>query len=463
VTGKNPRQIAAYVLAQRRRAANPRVPADAIPLSPSEGERAGVRGPSQFTEALLDQALANSKLSQPDRRLCHELVLGVVRWQAALDWLVARKAPGRTQKPGLQDLLRLGLYQIFCLDRIPGHAAVHETVEQAKQGGFEPQAGFVNAVLRGYLREFDATKKLLVELKSTQPAIGWSHPEWLVARWQSRWGVAKTQALLVWNNTPSKTFARLNTLRTDAGKLIEKWRAENVDYDFVTTDWIDESLMFELKSHPPLAMLESFQQGWFYVQDPSTLLAVRELNPQPGEAILDLCAAPGGKTTFIAQLLRNEVRIVAQDLSAERLKLLQDNCTRLGVTCVEVRSPIGTVQGPESRVQSPKTQFDKVLVDAPCSNTGVMRRRVDLRWRIRPEEIERLRLAQLDLLRQAAPALRPGGKLVYSTCSLEPEENAGVIELFLNEHSQFRLERERELTPFADNVDGAYVCLLTRI
>jgi 16S rRNA (cytosine967-C5)-methyltransferase len=415
-----------------------------------------VRGPSQFTEALLEQALADSKLSQLDRRLCHELVLGIVRWQATLDWLVARKAPGRTQKPGLQDLLRLGLYQIFWLDRIPGHAAVHETVEQAKQGGFGPQAGFVNAVLRGYLREFDATKKLLVELKSTQPAIGWSHPEWLVARWQSRWGAAKTQALLAWNNTPSKTFARLNTLRTDAGKLIEKWRAENVDYDFVTTDWTEESLVFELKSHPPLAMLESFRQGWFYVQDPSTLLAVPELDPQPGEAILDLCAAPGGKTTFIAQLLRNEGRIVAQDLSVERLKLVQENCTRLGVTCVEVRSP-------ESGVQSPKTQFDKVLVDAPCSNTGVMRRRADLRWRIRPEEIERLRLAQLDLVRQAALALRPGGKLVYSTCSLEPEENAGVIELFLNEHSNFKIDGARELTPFADNVDGAYICSLIRI
>src|SRR4030095_15491202 len=170
-------------------------------------------------------------------------------------------------------------------------------------------------------------------------------------------------------------------------------------------------LVFELESHPSLATLPSFQQGLFYVQDPSTLLAVRELDPQPGEAFLDLCAAPGGKTTFIAQLLRNEGRIVAQDLSVERLKLVQENCARLGVTCVEVRSPIGTVQSPKSRVQSPwlpphpgplsqvgegkspdsgvqspKTQFDKVLVDAPCSNSGVMRRRVDLRWRIRPEE-----------------------------------------------------------------------------
>ena len=163
-------------------------------------------------ENLLDQTLADARLSPPDRGLCQELVYGVVRWQATLDHLIARKTPGRVQKPALQNLLRLGLYQIFWLDRIPNHAAVHETVEQAKQAGFGPQAGFVNAVLRGFLREFDATKNLLAELKIKQPHLGYSQPEWLIARWQQRWGVEKTAKLLDWNNTPPKTFARVNTL-----------------------------------------------------------------------------------------------------------------------------------------------------------------------------------------------------------------------------------------------------------
>ena len=175
VNGKNPRQIAVRILQQRR----------------ADGG---------FTEDLLENALAGAQLAPADRALCQEIVYGVVRWQATLDWLIARKTGGRKQKPGLQNLLRLGLYQIFWLDRIPGHAAVNETVELAKQNGFGAQAGFVNAVLRGYLREADATKKLLADLKISQPALGWSHPEWLVARWQKCWG-AGTNRRNCWHGT----------------------------------------------------------------------------------------------------------------------------------------------------------------------------------------------------------------------------------------------------------------------
>jgi 16S rRNA (cytosine967-C5)-methyltransferase len=458
VSGQKPRQIAARVLQQRRAA-------------------------GAFIEDSLENALAGAQLSPADRALCLEITYGVVRWQATLDWLIARKTDARKQKPALQNFLRLGLYQIFWLDRIPGHAAVNETVELTRQNGFGAQAGFVNAVLRGYLREADATKKLLADLKISQPALGWSHPEWLVARWQKRWSAARTAQLMEWNNTPPKTYARLNTLKFDragsplpaertptengthgvtrpalnnVGDLLAQWRAENVEYNFVRHDWLDENLVFELKSHPTLASLESFRQGWFYIQDPGTLLAVDKLGPQPGETILDLCAAPGGKTTFIAQLMNNRGRIVAMDHSQERLKLLVENCARLGVTCVETVLPSAL----DSR---PSTGFDRILVDAPCSNTGVMRRRVDLRWRIRPAEIKRLCDVQRDLLRQAAPRLKPGGILIYSTCSLEPEENGDVVKQFLAEHINFKLESEQELLPFADRVDGAYVARLKRL
>ena len=404
-----------------------------------------------YVENLLDTELAKAQLLPKDRALCQELVYGTVRWQAALDWLIARKTAGRTRKPALRDLLRLGLYQIFFLDRIPNHAAVHETVELAKQNGFGSQAGFINAVLRGYLREFDAAKRLLVELKTTQPPLGFSHPEWLWTRWQNRWGAAKTAQLMEWNNTPPKTYARVNTLKTDAGKLLAQWRDENVDYDFFRRDWTDENLVFELKSHPSLAQLASFQKGLFYVQDPSTFLAVHELNSQPGDTVLDLCAAPGGKTTYIAQLMRNQGRIVASDVSTERLKLVQENCQRLGVTCVKTKvndlarpRPEGERRD-EGKGSQPSAisnqQFDKVLVDVPCSNPGVMRRRVDLRWRIRPAEIERLRATQLQLLGQAASFMKPGGTLIYSTCSLEPEENGGVVECLLSKRAEFKLAR----------------------
>lgn len=441
---------------------------------------------AEYVENLLDHALADARLSPPDRGLCLELVYGVARWQSTLDWLIERKTPGREQKAILQVLLRLGLYQIFWLDRIPNHAAVNETVEQAKRAGFGAQAGFINAILRGYLREFDETKALLNELKTTQPHLGYSHPEWLVTRWQERWGTENTARLLEWNNTPAKTFARINSLMfgkdaltsgnapagrsltsssaqrpfldrkfNDAGDVLAQWRDEEIDYDFVRRDWLEDNVVFEFKSHPPIAKLASFQRGLFYVQDPSTLASVTELDPQPGETVLDLCAAPGGKTAYIAQLMENRGRVIAHDSSPDRLKLIRENCVRLGVTCVEVQSA--------QQLVGLKSHFDRILVDAPCSNTGVMRRRIDLRWRIRPEEMDRLRATQLDLLRRAAEMLKPRGTLVYSTCSLEPEENNELVAQFLKEQPKWSLEYERQFLPFQDQVDGAYVASLTRV
>jgi 16S rRNA (cytosine967-C5)-methyltransferase len=457
VTGEKPREIAARVLRQAQTWAAPvstvtsRVAAGISPASADEPRVSEHPRHEPFIEHLLEQALATSHSSGPDRRLCQELVYGVVRWRATLDWLIGRKAQNAVQKRALQDLLRLGLYQIFFLDRIPNHAAVNETVAMAKRAGFGPQSGFVNALLRSYIREFDATKAALAELKTTQPHLGYSHPEWLVNRWHERWGAEKTAQLLAWNNTPPDIFARVNLLKADPGELLPQWRQENIEYDFVRGDWFDENLLFKFKSHPPLEQVPSLSQGLFYIQDPSTLLAVRQLDPQPGQTILDLCAAPGGKLTYLAQLMRNEGRIVAHDLSTERLKLMQENCARLGVTCTQVFS---------SPNQLELATFDRILVDAPCSNTGVMRRRVELRWRVRPEELQRLRVVQLDLLNQAAPLLKPGGVLVYSTCSLEPEENRQVVDEFLGGHAEFKLDHERELLPFVEHVDGAYVANL---
>jgi 16S rRNA (cytosine967-C5)-methyltransferase len=442
LNGENPRQIAARVLRQRETG-------------------------DEFTENILENVLTRARLLPADRGLCQEMVYGVVRWQGTLDWLIARKTNGREQKPALQNLLRLGLYQIFWLDRIPPHAAVHETVELAKRSGYGSQSGFINAVLRGFLREAEATKELLAGLKSQQPALGFSQPEWLVERWRKQFGDEKTRQLLEWNNTPPKTFARVNTLKcgkeqpaaleTAAAALVQRWREENVDYDFFTRDWTGENLVYELKSHPPLAALASFRDGWFYIQDPSTLLAVTMLAARPDETVLDLCAAPGGKTTFIAQQMQDAGRVVATDISEERLKLIRENCQRLGISSVE----IGTVT--ELKSGPPKAKFDRVLLDAPCSNTGVLRRRVDLRWRISADEIARLQKTQLELLEFAAQQLKPGGVLVYSTCSLEPEENSGVIQEFMAARQNFKLESTRQLLPFADQVDGAFVARLQKM
>jgi 16S rRNA (cytosine967-C5)-methyltransferase len=500
VTPESPREIAARVL--RRRWNSP-----------------------EYVETLLEQELARAGLSRLDRSLCQELVYGVVRRERTLDWLIARRTDGRPQDRAAQSLLRLGLYQIFWLQRIPAHAAVHETVELAKRTGCGAKTGFLNAVLRGCLRERAAIERHLENLKKEDPAAGYSHPAWLVERWQARWGTEKTARLLEWNNTPPPTFARLNGLKTDAATLTERWKAQGIGFAARQWDWTGENVVFELKSHPSLAEWEDFQRGFFYVQDASTLLAAHVLNPQPGENILDLCAAPGGKTADMAQRMENRGHILAQDNQPQRLRRLRENCARLGVTCVEitagtasalradppsvetepdvasageiqvlkmqppsevgtarraVRGRLGEATLPKPDLRSapalradpsgvepapgnaPSPPFDRILLDAPCSNSGVLRRRVDLRWRIRAEELARLSREQGALLRQAAVRLKPGGLLVYSTCSLEPEENQDMTRNFLGEHEEFALENERQLLPFADQVDGAYVAALRR-
>jgi 16S rRNA (cytosine967-C5)-methyltransferase len=409
-------------------------------------------GAGLYVEQLLDRELSRHSLSVVDRGLCQELVFGMVRWQAPLDWLVARKTAGRTQNVTLRILLHLGLYQLFWLQRIPDHAAVHETVELGKRLGFGQRAGFLNAILRGYIRERDQTRAALADLKRSDPPLGYSHPAWLVERWQNRWGAEKTIRLLEWNNNSPPVFARLNKLKTDLPGLLDRWRKEGVEFEERNYDWTGPDLVFELRSHPPLVECESFQEGLFYVQDPSTLLAVTALAPQPGETILDFCAAPGGKTGFIAQCMGNRGKIIAHDAQPERLKLVEENCRRLGVTCAEIVRDLGALN-----------EVDRILIDAPCSNTGVLRRRVDLRWRVKPTEIERLRKAQVVLLQQAAAKLKPGGVLVYSTCSLEPEENEEVVKAFLVAQSEFKLESERQLFPFSDGVDGAFVARLRKL
>src|ERR1051325_2371593 len=256
----------------------------AVKLLKQQAEEGG------FIEQILEKGLASAGLSQPDRALVQELVYGVVRWQETLDWLIEQKTRGRKQKASLEILLRLGLYQMFWLERIPDHAAVHETVELAKRLGFGAQSGFVNAVLRGYLREREKTEESLNELKSSDPAIGYSHPAWLYGRWKERFGGENARKLLEWNNAPPTTFARLNTLKGPAEALAKLWEEEGVHFFPRQFEWIKGELVFELKSHPPLTTLPSFQEGWFYIQDPSTLLAPFLLAPQPGEEVLDMCA-----------------------------------------------------------------------------------------------------------------------------------------------------------------------------
>jgi 16S rRNA (cytosine967-C5)-methyltransferase len=399
---------------------------------------------------LLHEALAGSDMDDRDRALATELFYGCLRQRAALDWLAAQKSRQGAPKPAPAILARLGLYQLFFLDRIPAHAAVHETVALAKRRLSPREAGFLNALLRAAERDRAALKSGL----AGQPlAVRLSHPAWLVERWMARYGERDTQALLDWNNSPPPLCVRVNTLRVTADALLAKWREAGIEAGPVSRS-TSQQPMFELRGACALERLPGFAEGAFYVQDPSTLLAVELLDPQPGERVLDVCAAPGGKTTLMAAMMKDRGEIVAEDSSAERLKLVVSNCARLGVTSVTARR----ARPPDGR----ETWFDRVLLDAPCSNTGVLRRRVDARWRLRASDVARLATEQLALLRAAGRRVRRGGVLVYSTCSLEPEENGGVIEAFTKAATEFVLERVGETFPPRDGVDGAFAARLVR-
>jgi len=407
-----------------------------------------------FIEHRLEADPGFNALAPQDRRLAQEIVYGVLRHRSALDWIIQQSSDGRPQRPEVQDALRMGLYQLFWLDRIPAHAAVHESVDLIRASSAPAAAGFVNAILRNCERNRAEVLADLARLRDQDPATGWSHPAWLVDRWRSRFGPAGLRRLLEWNNSPPPTCARVNTLKTSTPALLERWAAEGVSARAIERPWIPTGIAFELLSHPALNSLASFKDGCFYIQDPSTLFAVAELDARPGESILDWCAAPGGKATFIAQLTQNAARVIAHDNSVERLRLVSENALRLGASGVHVAGPPAAPGALGS--------FDRVLLDAPCSNTGVLRRRLELRWRIQRAEIDRLASTQCSLIERAAAFVRPGGTLVYSTCSLETEENEAVVDAFLSQHAGWSLVRRRTLDPVKDGVDGAHVAVLRR-
>ena len=375
---------------------------------------------------LADELLAEQNAIPPrDRAFVHELFYGCLRHRLALDFLV-RQLAGRPPRPVVADILHLGLYQLCFLDKIPAHAAVNESVALAKQLASPAEAKFVNAILRRANRN---------ALAAAPPWIRHSHPEWLWRRWVARYGEADTEALCQWNNEPPSLYIRTLTGELPAG-------VPAVPSGLHPLSWrvTDAAGLFELPAK-------------FYAQDPSTLIAVDMLDPQPGESVLDMCAAPGGKTTYIAQKMRDTGKIIAADSSNVRLGKVAENCLRLDVTCVATLACEGTRLDRCLR----GTQFDRVLLDAPCSNTGVVRRRVDLRWRLQAAEITRLATVQAQLLGAASEFVKPGGVLVYSTCSLEPDENERVTERFRESHPKFALDATRSIFPPHDKMDGAFV------
>ena len=341
----------------------------------------------------------------------------------------------------LRDTLRLGLYQLLFL-KSAEHAAVHETVELTPKR----QRTIINAMLRAATRQ---RSDLLARAEAQLLFVRTSHPQFLVERWQQHFGVEYAEKLCEWNNLPARVYARINLLRIDRTEFLRtlhESRPVPDDPNFV-----------EVNSLPSAAL----ERGHCYIQDPSTAIACQLLDPKLGERILDACAAPGGKTGYIAQLMENVGTIVACDRDPARLQILKENMAHLGVRIVHIVRHDWSRGHIASQIAS-IAPFDRILIDAPCTNTGVLRRRVDLRWRLRPTDFDRMHQRQIEIVRRLVPLLKPKGALVYSTCSLEPEENDEVVRAILNNSPALRLTEQRRSLPLRDHFDGAFAATLVR-
>lgn len=473
-------------------AARPRTPGGArVPARPRTPRSGGaVSGRDAAFQALLaaetgsvyvDQALTRvlrrAALSARERALATELAYGVARRQGTLDWALAhfsRRAPERLDPP-VRVALRLGAYQLWYLDRIPAHAAVDESVRLVRRHGPAYAAGYVNAVLRaagrrGFPhaavppRERDLAGHL---------ALVHAHPRWLVDRWLARLGPEETERLLAANNRVPPLSARVNRLRAEPQAVAAALADRGVPVE--PGRFVPEALRIGHGVQP--AELEAFREGALTWQDESSMLAVHVLDPQPGELVVDVAAAPGGKSTHIAERMGDRGRVVACDVDRRRLAKVGEAARRLGLRCIE-RLALDGRRLPE-RLGG---RADRVLADVPCTGLGVIARRPDLRWRKAPGDVEALARLQRELLRAAAACLRPGGVLVYSTCTTEPEENQQVVEAFLAEAGgalvaedlrpwlpaplQDEPGTERgwiQLWPHRHGVDGFFIARLRRV
>lgn len=439
-------------------------------LSPSGGG---------FAQDLLDDRLSHARLKPEDRRLAAELSYGVIRRLGTLDAVLDAYASKPVAKldAAVRQILRVGVYQLLFLERVPHHAAVDESVRLARATGNRRATGFVNAVLRAISRDVTFSERPdpsrpresfelfpgragtfgRTVLPSPTRLTAWlaaseSFPEWLLGRWLARYGTSRTRELCAIANQPPPLFARPNLLRTSAEELLAVLREDGVEAALSPS-----GRTVRLPPHTKVARLRSFQEGLLQVQDDTSAAVAPFLAPEPGETVLDLCAAPGGKTCHLAELMGGRGRIAAVDSSKERLQRVVENVQRMDHRIV------ATVEsdGADFAIQH-QSKFDRVLLDAPCSNTGVLRRRVEARWRLSEKAIAALARQQRTLLTAGLRPLKPGGVLVYSTCSLEPEENSDLVASALRGTPGFELDEETSLLPERDGGDGGYMARIVR-
>jgi 16S rRNA (cytosine967-C5)-methyltransferase len=419
-------------------AAEPNIVAD----SERKGLYAGPRGTAvkvlnrvertdSYLDKVLDAELKSSDLNDLDKGLLNELAHGVLRWQSRLDWVLNGFSHGNFAKSeiNVKNALRVALYQILFLDRIPHPAAVNEAVEFVKRIRGEKPAGLVNAVLRNIIRNLEGIRYPdPAEDKVQYLSVYYAHPAWIVRRWVERYGEEEAIKLFVADNERPALSMRINRLKVEPGQFLQLLDQQQIQY--TGSQYL--GYFVKVRALAKIGQMDLFRNGYFTIQDESAALPCLLLDPKPGEQVIDLCAAPGGKTTNMAELMENKGIILAVDRYEAKLHQIKGSADRLGLSNIRFTQADGTAIEHEP--------VDKVLVDAPCSGLGVLMKKPDVKWKRELQDLPALVRLQKALLANAARLLKPGGVLVYSTCTTEPEENEEVVRDFLDHHPEFLLE-----------------------
>lgn len=423
------------------------------------------------TDAYLDKMLAieikNSELQSNDKALLFEIVHGVIRYLGRIDWVLTGFYKGHFSKciPNVKNAMRVALYQILYLDRVPDYAAVNEAVDFVKKLQGKKPADLTNAVLRNIIRNKNGIRYPdTQENKVAYFTAYYSHPSWMVKRWIARYGETFTEELLKANNKKPSLHLRVNKLKTTADEMFKLLDEVQLKYD----NGIYLDSFIRLQNLTNITDWKYFSAGYFSVQDESTGLPCYLLDPKPGMRVLDLCAAPGGKTGLLADIMENKGELIAIDKYESRIKILKNNLDRLGVTNVTL------IEADSSEYSD--GLFDRVLVDVPCSGLGTLTKKPDIKWKRDIGDFRKLNLIQYKLLVSGSKLVDVGGFIIYSTCTIEPEENYLIVEKFLNENSGFELVQAAEIFdekltdsngclqtfPHIHNLDGAFSAKLKR-
>jgi 16S rRNA (cytosine967-C5)-methyltransferase len=409
---------------------------------------------ASFPDALLDVYFKeHPELDPRDRALVTELVYGVLRWQGRLDWLVdqhVRQRPDKIVLP-VRIILRLAAYQLLFLERIPPSAAVDEAVELSKASQPQYVVRFVNGVLRTIAGKREVLRT--AEPEGGGPdrlAVRHSYPVWLIQRWLAELGEEETEAFCAASNEVPPTSIRVNTLKTTREVIAAGLRASGFR---VENGKLAPEALHLRGIRTDISSLPEYRRGGFQVQDEASQLIAHLVQPEPGQRVLDACAGLGAKSTHLAQLMNNQGTVTAVDNRGWKLSRMLENAERLEISCIEpVEADVLALDG--SGVRPP---FERILLDAPCTGLGVLRRNPDIKWKVRPKDFHRMHRLQMEMLNQVSPLLASGGVLVYATCTSSPEENEGTVHAFLEQHPEFRVESARSRPPAGclDVVDGA--------